>query len=628
MSDADLFTDAPVPSGGDLFTDEPAPKSVGGFAENVLKNTGKVLNPLNILEGMGEQVKQGAFDMPMEATNTLANKVAEAVGGEKDDTAEKTDLEHLVQDPTMEKRAQDIGNSDPVQHPVDFAYKNPVDAAFTVAAPLLGFEGASAAEEAGANVPRGTIPPEIPKAPLELPPAAPKGLPIIPPGAKTGDPHALFSYNDNFGPGGKPRSMYTMYGDPEHPIFKQTSATGGGGHGSTLPKSDIDALGVPVTGREPRTVGKWDPLDLGEETTPLEKIPEGKVGKSASMEAAEEYAKNPPKEETAIPAKEDPFKDVRDYIASKGAKIEAKGGWPEKVAKYLKNEANDLGAKDIGLQGRQIQSMGPGFEGVRKAEQLVDYAREKGYLDPSLTDVARKDKIISTTKETGAHLDAIRNVGNKRGAPPLDAIKQAVKQELEAKYGAGTEKATAEIANVMDDINKAEPTFSGMSDLATKLNRSATKVKDLGQHPGPTTDAANIVSRINNDALRGVLNPQESELYTKSLRDYGAHKKLEQAVAGANRRSMTGRSNQRGPFGRLWQEALDRGGYRIGGNVANKVADTILKNPGKIKTLPQFFEELAHQSDDTLDDALGISGMYQGGRVPDDVRQYVSSREC
>lgn len=267
--------------------------------------------------------------------------------------------------------------------------------------------------------------------------------------------------------------------------------------------------------------------------------------------------------------------------------------------------------------------MGSGFKGTDKASALIDYAREKGYLDPTLSDVARKEKIISAQKSSGAQMDAVRSIAESRGTPPLDAIKSTVLQELTNKYGAGVEKATSQIKRVMEDIDKARPTFTGMSELATKLNKSATAVKDLGQHPGPTTDAANIISRINNEAIRSVLNPQEAQVYTDSLRDYGANKKLEQAVAGADIRKMTARTNQRGILGRLFQEALDRGGYRIGGNVASKVADTILKNPGKIKTLPEFFEELAHQSNDVLDDLIDGPRMYEGGIVPDDIAEYV-----
>lgn len=92
-------------------------------------------------------------------------------------------------------------------------------------------------------------------------------LPVVQPGAKTGDPHAVFSYNDKAGPGGVDRSIYTIFGDPESPVFKTKAPSGAGGYGSSMTKADVDALGVPITGREPRSVGKWEPLDLSKPPT-------------------------------------------------------------------------------------------------------------------------------------------------------------------------------------------------------------------------------------------------------------------------------------------------------------------------------------------------------------------------
>lgn len=68
-------------------------------------------------------------------------------------------------------------------------------------------------------------------------------LPVVDAGAKTGDPHALFAYNDQFGPGGTERPVYNVFGDPNHPTIKAK------GWGSSIPK---DALGgIPIVGRQP-----------------------------------------------------------------------------------------------------------------------------------------------------------------------------------------------------------------------------------------------------------------------------------------------------------------------------------------------------------------------------------------
>lgn len=85
-------------------------------------------------------------------------------------------------------------------------------------------------------------------------------LPVIAPGAKAGEPHALYSYNDQFGPGGTERSIYTMFGDPSHPVFQKKASSKAGGYGSSVTKADLDELGVPITGREPRSAN-YKPLD-------------------------------------------------------------------------------------------------------------------------------------------------------------------------------------------------------------------------------------------------------------------------------------------------------------------------------------------------------------------------------
>lgn len=113
------------------------------------------------------------------------------------------------------------------------------------------YVSAGAGMLAGAAVdPRSWVPisGEIPKS------AGSAELPVMQPGATTGEPHALFAYNDNFGPDGAERSLYNVFGDKEHPVIKQT------GHGSSITKADLDKAGIPVVGRQPNSL-KYQPLD-------------------------------------------------------------------------------------------------------------------------------------------------------------------------------------------------------------------------------------------------------------------------------------------------------------------------------------------------------------------------------
>lgn len=76
-----------------------------------------------------------------------------------------------------------------------------------------------------------------------LGPARPGSLPEVKPGSKSGQPHALLSYEDNYGPNGTKRKIYTVYGDPSHPVFKKM------GWGSSVPESELN--GIKITGKEP-----------------------------------------------------------------------------------------------------------------------------------------------------------------------------------------------------------------------------------------------------------------------------------------------------------------------------------------------------------------------------------------
>jgi hypothetical protein len=319
----------------------------------------------------------------------------------------------------------------------------------------------------------------------------------------------------------------------------------------------------------------------------------------------------------ATPPKEgiDPLQQVKDYVTGKYGQVASKPGFIESAGKYIQNESQKMGGHDLGLQPRQIQSMGQGLTGVDKAHQLIDYARDNGYLDPGLSDVARVAKVRQNLATDGQQLEAVRDIASKRSAPPIADIRSSLETQLTNDYGID---APGQIKTVLAKFDKAateDPTFSGMADLATQLNKAKTPTKSMGQHPGPTTDAANIISQMNNDAIRGVLNPQEQAAYTDSLRNYGATRKLEQAVAAGERKGLSARTNQRGILGRLFQEALDRGGYRVGGNVAHRIGSAMVENPSKFNSLPKFFEELAHHTDDVLDEAIDSQGMAHGGIV-------------
>jgi len=102
-------------------------KTVGGLLENAGTNAVRALNPLNMAKGVGETVKEGAYDLPRDITQGIAQGVAKVVTG-KDQG-----------DNPIEQRLENIANSEQVQDPAKYAYENPIDAAATAAVPVMGF---------------------------------------------------------------------------------------------------------------------------------------------------------------------------------------------------------------------------------------------------------------------------------------------------------------------------------------------------------------------------------------------------------------------------------------------------------------------------------------------------------
>lgn len=83
-----------------------------------------------------------------------------------------------------------------------------------------------------------------PEALASMAEANPDLLPALAKGAKTGDPHALYAYTDNFGPGMTPRKIFNVFGDTEHPAIKAA------GWGSSLPAEALQKFGIPITGKQ------------------------------------------------------------------------------------------------------------------------------------------------------------------------------------------------------------------------------------------------------------------------------------------------------------------------------------------------------------------------------------------
>lgn len=605
-------SDSDAPAGGFRAPEDDAepPKSLEGFLGNAVSNAGRLINPVNIAKSAADTVKTGLYDLPkaaLESSADLLKGTAKAVT-----EGELPSAEDVAKTPILEKTREMV---EPIaKDPLGYAYKNPLDAALLAATPVLPFLGEEGAV-AARNVPRETIP-EIPKTP-EIPVAeAPKGLPVVPPGAKTGEPHALFAYNDKFGPGGAERSIYNIFGDPEHPAIK-----GAGGFGSSVPKEVLDKNGIPVVGREPRSVGKWEPLEGPQESPPGAQTPPP-AGEKPPTPIPE-----PSAAESALKSAQDKASEVKNYISRGYQGFAKKPGALADVADWVQEKSQMMSAQQMGftpLQNRQLGATPT--EQLETMRAIGQYGLDSDIVSPTggLRHMVQKNAEL--LKQAGQTIGDIRKAADAIRDPlktPIDPL-TAIRQQLDPIFARGARAGeTGAYQRALEVVEDAKPTFEGMADAATKLNKAANEANRLNQPHGAFTDVANILSRVENDRIRELM-PEKAAAYDQALKEFGINKKIEAAL----KRKVGGEVKRMGPgslTSNMTQKMLDEVGYRVGAKAANKLSTAIKSRPGIASNLPSLFKEFANQVDETAGE---VSGMYQGGRVPDDVRSYAMGRGC
>ncbi len=602
MSDADLFTDQPAPAGGDLFTDEPAPKS---FLQKTASNV--IPDIKSVGAGLKDIAQGPALDI---ASGDIASALPKLA---------KTG-EEFMKNPVENLEAA----ARPVTHPVDYFQEHPVQQTLNVLGAAEGLKGMMS-----------------PK--MEVAGAVKEGLPVIEPGAKTGAPHALFAYNDEFGPGGQPRSVYNVFGDPEHPAIKQI------GHGSSVSKDMLDKAGIPITGREPKSVGKYEPLEPtpARRSTDAEKAagiipieramgetvnrgPSSAAGKSAGFtpnlapEASPAPAApgGPPTStlDTLAGKGLDKANEVKNYISKGYEGYAKKPGTAAEVADYVQEKSQMMAAQQMGatpLQARQI-----GHEGVRA---LGQYALDNDIVGPTTGLKGMRAKTNALNEAAGKTIGDIRTQADSLRVPTENTtdVLQQIRQKFDPVFSRGSRSGEAgAYAKALEELEDAKPTFQGMADLSTKLNKAANEANRLNQPHGAYTDMANEISHINNERIKTLVGPEKAVQYEKALRDFGATKKIGEFL----KRKEAGEVKRMGPgslVSNLTQKAMDEFGYRAGAKVANKLSTAIKSSPGITKSIPSMFKEFINQVEDVSHE---VSGMSKGGIVPDDVKRYVSSQ--
>jgi hypothetical protein len=595
----DTDTDTGAAGGFKAPDDDLDPKTLAGFGHNVVedvKGTAKGFVDLG----------QGLMEHPVD---TIKNVPGALVGEGK-----RIGLGELLTGHPI-NAAEKFGNA---------AYDKPLSTLMDVAPVVgaagkaLGFGGAAAeaADAAGTAAKAAEVAGEAEKvapaaeAATEAAKAAETGLPVVPPGAKTGPPHALFSYNDSYGPGGTPRSMYTIFGDPEHPVFKQTAPSGSGGHGSTIPKADVEALGIPITGREPRSVGKFEPLEAPGAAPKAEVPPTPPPAPSLADDAAAKA------------------NEVKNYISHGYEGFAKKPGAVSNLADYVQEKSQMMSAQQMGftpLQNRQLGATPT--EQLQTMRAIGQYGIDSNIVSPAgglRHMVEMNAKLLNDAGET---IGDLRKEADAKFDPKtmvMDPL-QEIHKQLDPVFARGARSGeSGAYQKALETVEDGKPTFQGMADVSTKLNHAANEANRLQQPHGAFTDIANVISRIENDRIRAILGPEKAAKYDQALKEFGINKKIEAAL----KRKVGGEVKRMGPgslTSNLTQKALDEVGYRVGARAANKLATTIKGNPAAAKSLPSLFKEFANHVDETAGE---VSGMYKGGRVPEDVREYVSGRGC
>ena len=602
---------APSSSGSVVFDDEQP-----SYAGDVVKNAGKELAAIpGSLPGMAKQAL-GVASAPMDALKAIPQMIG---GKDLADTDIAQDVKPIIQ-----------GNEstvNTVEHPVESFRKAPINTAGTA----LGLAGGF-----GELVPHGTIT-EVPqaaemagdaeKAAPAVPPAAEtpksaplKDLPVMQPGVKTGPPHALFAYNDTFGPDGTPRSIYNVFGDPGHPEINAV-----GGYGTSVTKDILDKAGVPIIGREPRSVGKWEPLDAG--ATP----PPNEAGGAKPGPEAVPPPSGSSMIDNAAKAAQDAAKEVKDYVTRGYSGYAKKPGAIADVADWVQEKSQMMAAQQMGFTPNQARQLArTPLEGHNAMRAIGQYALDNDIVSPTTGLSGMLEKNAALQKAAGKTIGDYRAMADKLAGEidPKDVAKQ-VQEVLDKKYMRGvTDESgprgaysgqSGAYLKAIQEIEDAAPSHSGIAEASTELNHAANKAAKNQQPETPFTDVANEVSRINNERVKQLIGPENAAKYEQALRDFGVNKKIGNAL----KFKSSGEVKRFGPgstVSNLTQKAMDELGYRVGAKTANKLSTAIKNNPGVAGNLPSLFKEFINQVEDVGHD---VTGMAKGGIVPDDVKRYV-----
>ena len=330
------------------------------------------------------------------------------------------------------------------------------------------------------------------------------------------------------------------------------------------------------------------------------------------------------KVESAIPEAMNKAKEVKDYVSRGYEGFAKKPGMTNNVADYVQHKSQMMALQQMGFTPGQGRNLGRTAMEVNDAQRAIgQYGLDSGIVGPTNGlggMVKRNAELLNNAGEAvGKYRKLADSVGPAYAPGELKDLVQAklgpiYQEEVLSKPMPSGKHPPVSLEKVTSHADAA--------DLATAMNKEATVSTKMTQSPGHYTDLANTISEINNERIKTKLAPPDVAKYEQALREFGINKKIGNAL----KYKTSGEVKRFGPgsfTSNMVQKAMDEVGYRVGAKAANKLSTSILKNPSVAKNLPSLFKEFINHVEDEGKD---ITGMSQGGMVPNDVKEWVNRR--
>lgn len=255
------------------------------------------------------------------------------------------------------------------------------------------------------------------------------------------------------------------------------------------------------------------------------------------------------------------------------AGVPEEGGLLGTVGQYAKRFGQNQAIKALGASGGQI-----GQVGVPESRALAQSMIDKGVISPLRGPIGLEEKVAQLHGQAGQALGGARKAADVTGhAPSMAEILQQVQKDLESTYASGANKGMAGLNRAKEEIAKGGTgTFVGNAQKATDLNQAAAANK-LYRPQGATTDVADTISRLNNEAMGKTLSPEQMTKYDLAKKDYGDLDKVQKFLERGERKEMAGRGGA-SLAKTIADKTMDAIGNRTAATLGSKTGD-LLQSP-------------------------------------------------